>query len=617
MRKNIFGAALTALVMLSACETVEPQQGIVSGAVVEETVAEDVITATIGADTKTYLEWDWVSEVYKTRWSGDDFIWLIEERSDSLKYQTCDILEGAGTSTATFVGSLEADSYYALYAPGGSLYNGMLNVNLPNLQYHYSYKNTENKDFVDRAYPMVAKSSTDEFQFENLCSVLKLTVTGNGEVLRKVKVYSNDGSDVLSGYGTVDFSGDMPVMRMDNGGDSYLDYNVYMTLSSEPLDCYIVLPAQTYEAGFTIEFHTNSGMMDVTTGQNIVLEQSRLHEVPVISYVNEAADNEDWYVFDENTGTSYLMAYEDGWYVLRSCYLDSSSRVLFTNDNGDYYALSAEYDEMYYCPTNVSFNLVFNYGGLYIVPIGGAYWNLYMDPVTTKAYLLPEGFGPDALPTNDDVFRSSYDSLWSVGDGEKIMAEGIVLATYERGFILGMSHSYDNAVLVYQGTGADFMPTIGSWVDVYAEKTTYRELPELRYVDWYFLWRSQEMDYGPSTQSIDLTSPSDFMNFWSDRYDYIIYSGLLSYDGTRYYVDVPGAEGRRACIEYPSQDLSGYVGTNVTVGGYFIGFNTTEEIIYTVLHQIQAGDSEGGSSTEDFLPGGEIVVTRSNIELTK
>lgn len=606
---------MTALVMLSACETVEPQQGIVSGAVVEETVANDIITATIGADTKTYLEWDWVSEVYKTRWSADDYIWLIEDRSDSLKYQTCNLLEGAGTSSAKFPANLKADSYYAVYSSNAYFNGGVLSVELYDNQYHWSYGDSEHKDFLNHAYPMVAKSSTTSFEFENLCSVLKLSVTGHGERLDVISVKSNDESEVLSGIGTMYFDGDAPRMEMDQGGYTYVNYNVECVLDETPLDCYIVLPSQTYEAGFTIELHTDEGIMDLTTGQNIVLEQSKLHEVPVIAYETEISTLEPWYVVDNYTGESYAMDYEAGWYVLKSCGLSENSRLIFQNENGDIYALSSEYDEIYYCPNNTSFNLQFN-GGQYIIPIGGGTWDLYFNPNTAKAYLMWEGYGLDTVPTHEDVFRSSFDSLWNVGDGSMVMASGIVLATYERGFILGMSYTYENAVLVYQGPDSDFMPTIGSWVDIYAEKTTYRNIPELKSVQWHFTWVDQIHDYGSSTQLIDLTNSSDFLNFWSERYDYVVYKGVLSYDGNRYYVDVAGAEGRRAVIEYPSQDLTEYIGEWVLVGGYFIGFNDSDELLFTVLHQISIDDACGGS-TEDFFPGGDIVVTRRKIELTK
>ena len=290
MSKNIFRAAVAALVMFSACETLQPQKDNEVFPESENPSGADVITATIGADTKTYLEWDFDKEVYKTRWSEGDYIWLIEDRPDTLIYQTCYMIDGAGTSSATFVANRTAESYWALYANGGGLYEGHLRVSIPTNQYHFEkYGDEFDKTFVNAAYPMVAKSSSNEFQFENLSSVLKLGITGNGEILEKVKVYSTGGDETFSGSGFVDFSGEVPTLSMISGSVDYMaydyvDYYVNDTLSNEPIDCYIVLPSQVYEAGFTVELHTNDGVMDLTTGTDIVLEQSKIHSIPVINF---------------------------------------------------------------------------------------------------------------------------------------------------------------------------------------------------------------------------------------------------------------------------------------------------------------------------------------------
>lgn len=611
MRKNIFGAALTALVMLSACETLEPQQGIVSGAVVEETVAEDVITATIGADTKTYLEWDWVNEVYKTRWSEDDYIWLIEERSDSLKYQTCDILEGAGTSSATFVGSLEADSYYALYAYGATFQNGVIYVNLPEVQYHYSYKYTENKDFYNRAYPMVARSCTDEFQFENLCSVLKLTVTGNGEMLQKVKVYSNDGSDVLSGYGTVDFSGGMPVMRMDNGGDSYLDYYVDMSLSSEPLDCYIVLPSQTYESGFTIELYTDAGMMDVTTGQNIVLEQSRLHEVPVISYVNE---EQAWQLeVTEDGGTSWYgdqMQYEDGMFVKHDWYFDTNMEFRFLERNSDVW---------YGCPgtftrgsgkANTRVNLASGEGWWWFRVDAPGYYDIYIDPVEMCIYIMNDGITPYDIPTRENVLYDDYYTLYNNAvSGQYVKMYGAVLAKCGYGFILAIDGYRSNSIYVYDKAGLCDVE-LGNWIDIYAKLDYYRYLPELVVNEgeyWLFVADDTYYDYEPEAPYV-ITDPSSFT---SSEYTYIRYVGTLNIAGSYHNIVFDGNTEFKGSITYPLQDLTQFDGKRVVVEGYYAGSNISGGVTYinTIMKRIYLME-ENGSSTEDIIPGESFPVTR-------
>ena len=68
MKKIIYGVAAAAVALLSACETLAPQEN-VSEIVSSVTSEKVVLTATIGNDdTKTYLEWD--GNVFKTRWAG-------------------------------------------------------------------------------------------------------------------------------------------------------------------------------------------------------------------------------------------------------------------------------------------------------------------------------------------------------------------------------------------------------------------------------------------------------------------------------------------------------------------------------------------------------------------
>ena len=70
MRKYIFGAVLTALVMFSGCETVQPQD--------EEPILESIeFTATIGVDTKTNIQWSDESQTYKTIWTENDYVYRI------------------------------------------------------------------------------------------------------------------------------------------------------------------------------------------------------------------------------------------------------------------------------------------------------------------------------------------------------------------------------------------------------------------------------------------------------------------------------------------------------------------------------------------------------------
>ena len=69
--------------MLSACENLEIQESEIQGTVVsdvpEDSEAKVIFTATIGPDTKTYLDWD--GKVYKTLWEQEDRIYVFDPKT--------------------------------------------------------------------------------------------------------------------------------------------------------------------------------------------------------------------------------------------------------------------------------------------------------------------------------------------------------------------------------------------------------------------------------------------------------------------------------------------------------------------------------------------------------
>ena len=72
MKIRNLGFVVSALALLSSCETIVPQEMTVEVLPAEEQV---IFTADLGVDTKTYLEYQ--DGVYKTRWSENDDIFLM------------------------------------------------------------------------------------------------------------------------------------------------------------------------------------------------------------------------------------------------------------------------------------------------------------------------------------------------------------------------------------------------------------------------------------------------------------------------------------------------------------------------------------------------------------
>ena len=285
---RILSAFAAACVLLSACETISPlEEQEVSAAVTNPSSSTSgslqkdsvVFTADLGAQTKTYLEYDSSNGVYKLLWSESEqiIVWDYNTLSDeySAKYEFCDMFSGAGTSTAQFIGSIEADRYVAIYAndyyfPIG----GKPSIGLDTYQNYYA-------ESISGDYPMIAVSDTRNFQFQNLCSILKVKVKGNGESLSQIKVTSKAG-EPLSGLATVEFENDEPVLNFEEG---YADVTLNcssLTLSNEAQECYIVIPAQVYADGLELVFVTEDGQyMTVSTAKNIETKRSQMHEIAV------------------------------------------------------------------------------------------------------------------------------------------------------------------------------------------------------------------------------------------------------------------------------------------------------------------------------------------------
>ena len=267
--------------MLSACENVQIPE--------PETPQDQVVfTANLDADTKTYLEWD--GEVYKTRWNKDDYIYVFDPKTGNS--ERCSIVEGVGTSQAKFVGTLEADEYVAVY--GNEAYSYEEDQYMiwlsewQNSEFLYFWNDeTQTEEYESRwsngMFPMVAKSNDKSLEFQNLCSVLKLSLTGrSGDYLREIYLKSNDESVPMYGNAYIDMTQETPVLSFDENwywGTSLRVEGGWMPLSSDPQELYVVLPAQTYTGGFTITAETGSGSHEFVISEDIEMRRSRIRNL--------------------------------------------------------------------------------------------------------------------------------------------------------------------------------------------------------------------------------------------------------------------------------------------------------------------------------------------------
>lgn len=396
MKRIFIGTALAVMAMFSACESLEIQE--------PETQDEAVLfTATIGADTKTYLEWD--GEVYKTVWDEDDYIWVYD--AETGRSEQCGIVKGAGTTTAVFAGTLEADRYVAIYGYAGK-YEDEYTVWLSNWQsmnWHYSWDEDTQTETMqgrwsDACFPMVAQSDDKTFSFQNLCSVLKVTVTGSPDrYVDYIRVISNDEQAPMNGTAFIDMSGKTPAMAFDMEnqweGNYQVECSVWNNLYYSPLEVFIALPAQTYKGGFTVEVQTDYGIEEFVVSQDIEMRRSRIrnlnislsdHDESVWGIVGSSPELGEW-TYD------LPMVYNGRYWKLCDLYLEAGWEFK-ARANGSWDENYGGYGSYIY--KNEATPLSW-FGDNFIIDESG-YYDIYLDVRNEYIYLMSPGLYPGDSP---------------------------------------------------------------------------------------------------------------------------------------------------------------------------------------------------------------------------
>ena len=600
MKRKLIGMAIAAGAMLSACQTLENPAEF--DAPVQDNAT--IFTADLGPQTKTYLDFDAESGVYKTKWADGDGIIILASQSDgTFKGASGYLVDGIGTTSGKFASNISGEHYLAFYgyrSNASNLANGEI---LPFfLEEQHSRQSADStgvmtveKSFSDYAFPMYAESDSTVFQFKNLGGILKMSLTGT-DYISSIYITSNSG---------VKMSGGSRIIMNDNGGfttemvdslsSDFVRYVLNAKLSeTEATDCYIVLPPQTYTGGITIKINSASGQMIKTISSDFTLERSQIRAIPAFEYKNE--ETYSWAVIGSMSTWSedIPMEFADDVYKLNDITLTEGDEFKF-RANGDW-AFNLGGVSM---PTPIgTYDIlpVIQDGGNFQVTTTGIY-DIELDPVNGLASFICK----DSYVECED-----YDSVASLSDNTKVSVTGVVVATYKRGFILNIGYYWGNTILVYQGTDQSmYQPVIGNQVTVLCEKVTYNNLPELKNISNIRVIDASERNYMYG-QYFDLTSSADFDSFYWDRYDYVKFIGTLEYTGTYWNVNVDGATAHVGSIMSPDQDLTAFIGKKVLVGGWFCGFSGSNgKFLNIVLREISEPSTD--SSTEDVTPGDDLL----------
>lgn len=262
--------------------------------------------------TKTVMS-DFVDGFYYPLWEPGDSLAVFADNNTIADPFT--LISGEGETTAIFEGTtrLEAgDSFVAFFPYSSSVKrNGdELSFTLPAIQ---KYKQSS---FPANGYPMIATSRSEELSFKNLCSIVRISLTGsclvNTITLRAENEFLSGPASVRLDYEEV------PTLIMQDGGANEVTLNCLgVPLTKETAkDFYIVVPANVY-GSLTIVIDAFTGSITKTVSTEVALNRSRVRpfnpftiEVPAIDLDN-LPNNQIWY----KTSTREVYSFRDvsGW----------------------------------------------------------------------------------------------------------------------------------------------------------------------------------------------------------------------------------------------------------------------------------------------------------------
>lgn len=241
------------------------------------TMREAILTATIdGEETKTYMS-SAGNDIYHVLWSAGDQIGVFTDDLTSMNLYT--LTEGAGTQKASFTGYGIGSRYVAFYPAScvQSRNGDNVSVSLPTRQEYFK------DSFGKGTFPMAAVSNSDNLSFRNICSVLKLSMTGH-HYIDSIVFRPQDKSRKVSGQGTV--STGTAVLTMSSQGKD----NITLITKGQSLDedkatdFYIAVPPGTYKGGFSVRVYASTGYMDKVFSKDFTFERSRVHPADLFQF---------------------------------------------------------------------------------------------------------------------------------------------------------------------------------------------------------------------------------------------------------------------------------------------------------------------------------------------
>lgn len=170
-----------------------------------------------------------------------------------------------------------------------------------------------------------------------------------------------------------------------------------------------------------------------------------------------------------------------------------------------------------------------------------------------------------------------------IGKGASVLTSGIVVAKYNRGFLI---EDGSGSILVY--TNALSGVAIGDEVNVVGSTTIYAGLLQITNPDVEIISVENEVIY-PDPVVLDGAGLDSMLE--CDVVTFVTYTGRLNVSGSYYNINVEGAESAVGSASYPlaSLGMSEMSGRTVTVEGYFIGVSSGK-YINTMVTYVEVGE---------------------------
>lgn len=193
--------------------------------------------------------------------------------------------DGMGTYTTTNVGEYvttfnftEGDdpgdpTYTAIYP--ASLAQRQAVILLPPVQ--------TSTDGSLQQFPMMARSSSSELVFKNLCGALRLRLQATGKSVVGIELASTNPGQRFWGMYQLSYNNGNPSISFTaNGGNQVMLSITNPQDISTAKDFYIALPPDTYGAGFTIKIYASDGSVctkTITSGHSFRIERSGIFTI--------------------------------------------------------------------------------------------------------------------------------------------------------------------------------------------------------------------------------------------------------------------------------------------------------------------------------------------------